>query len=151
MVKLGLPGRSSEFDKNRMEGRLIVSINCEGGESEDRFNPGQLVRYADIEHIVALDPLDEHFRNTRVFGKVLVPALVDTTEKIVVGVLVQGEAAAGYNAPWLLVDPDERQLAIAQDFVDSFVTELKSGALILDVKGVAEALVKSRAELEEDF
>jgi hypothetical protein len=69
--------------------------------------------------------------------KALVPRLVDADDgAVVVGRLVRGEAKPGRNAPWLLEDPDEKDLTKAQAFVDQYGSQAKSGAISLDVKAI---------------
>jgi hypothetical protein len=67
-----------------------------------------------------------------VFGSALAPRLFMSLESVIVGVLVQGTAKPGRNAPWLLDDPSEEDLALARQIVDEVAVVSKGGKVLVD-------------------
>jgi hypothetical protein len=79
--------------------------------------------------------LDDNFIGTDVlvFGVAIVPALLDAIDNdVVVATLGRGTAKPGQSPPYLLFDPNDDELARAQQWFDDYSTQTKSGKLILE-------------------
>jgi hypothetical protein len=132
-IKITGPANRPGFDKGAHEDHLCLFIHPTSEVMETSFGESEAARCA---YAVCLDEYDA-FLDVILFGSALVPRLVDADDgAVVVGRLVRGEAKPGRSAPWLLEDPDEKDLAAAQDFMDKYGSQAKSGAISLDVKAI---------------
>lgn len=88
---------------------------------------------ADCSYIVTLDgkEADTVYEDAWVFGKALVPALTRAETQIIVGRVVKGEAKPGRNAPYLLDDPTDEDLATAQEWFSAHASQDAAGGVLI--------------------
>jgi hypothetical protein len=125
---IGKPAKGGGFDKAAHEGELLAFVSPTDELTNTAYGESTAARCA---YVVNLDKL-EVFEDVLLFGAALAPRLYESTETIVAGRLVKGEAQPGRNAPWLLEDPTDEELGVAEAFFESFATQLPSGRLVLD-------------------
>ena len=132
---IGRPAKGGGFDKAAHEDDLLAFVSPTSELTNTTYGESTAARCV---YVVALDQ-SEVFEDVLLFGAALAPRLYESTETIVVGLLVKGEAQPGRNAPWLLEDPTDEELAQAEQFFTRFATVLPSGRLVVDVDAVAKA------------
>jgi hypothetical protein len=132
-IKIVGPANRPGFDKDHHEDHLCLFIHPSSEVLDTAFGESEVAKCA---YAVCVDEY-EAFLDVVIFGKALVPRLVDADDgAVVVGRLVRGEPKPGRNAPWLLEDPSEKDLTTAQAFVDKYGAQAKSGAISLDLKAI---------------
>jgi hypothetical protein len=132
-IKITGPASRPGFDKETHEKDLLVFIHPSSEMMDTAYGESEAARCA---YVACLDDYEVYI-DVVIFGRALVPRLIDADDgAVVVGRLVRGEPKPGRNAPWLLEDPTELDLATAQEFVDRYGAQAKSGAISLDVKAI---------------
>lgn len=92
---------------------VVAFVNATETEVDTKYGTAVVAKCDDV---VCID-CETHFGPTKVFGQVMVPALVDADAEIVVARITQGQGTNGNSAPWLLGTPSEVDLAQAEDFL----------------------------------
>jgi hypothetical protein len=128
--KIGKPAAGgSGFDKVKHTDHLLAFIEPKAEERTTRY--GDTVA-ATVSYVACLDcQTVDH--DVDLYGQSLVPALTDSGEEIVVGRLGLGEAKAGQNAPWLLWDPTDDEVAQAEQFLEQNAVRTPSGRIIVEI------------------
>lgn len=72
------------------------------------------------------------YRNSLLFGKVLVPSLTNADGDIVVGRIAMGEAKPGQNAPYILEDPSKKEEKAVLQWLEENIEETDSGYRVID-------------------
>jgi hypothetical protein len=143
-IRITGPKSRPGFDKDEHVGHLLVFIHPSWESRTGEFGEYEVARCA---YVACVEDYDAYI-DVPVSGAALVPRLVDDDDgAVVVGRLVRGVAKAGRSAPWLLEDPTEKELAAAQEFVDEYGSQAKSGAISLDIK----AIERDRPQPDEKF
>lgn len=132
-IRITGPASRPGFNKEEHEKDLLVFIHPASEMMDTAYGESEAARCA---YVACLDHFDA-YTDVIVFGRALVPRLVDADDgAVVVGRLVRGEAKPGRSAPWLLEDPTEQDLATAQSFMDTYGSQAKTGAISLDLKAI---------------
>jgi hypothetical protein len=126
----GNGGSGGGFRKDDHEGHLLAFIGISYQESVSTVH-GDTDAVV-IETLVCLDDI-QLWNDQMIFGAALVPRLAEAEGDIIGGRLVKGEAKAGRNAPWLLVEPDDDDMKHMDEFFDENATRLKSGRIIVEL------------------
>jgi hypothetical protein len=137
-MKLSRPSPSGDrWPKDKHLDHLHVFAG--GLVTEDVTTSRGPAQAAKLDVVACLD-CREGWTDQLVFGKALVPRLTsDPDAEAVVGRLGQGLAKPGQSPPWVLDDPTDDDMTRADKFAGRFITELPSGDLVLDLKGLDTA------------
>jgi hypothetical protein len=127
-IRLGRLGELHRWTKDEHVGHVHLFVKPHAEEMQTQFGDQEA---AVCEAIVCVT-CELGWEDQAVFGGYLVPRIC-SGDDIVPGVLVQGKAQAGKNAPWLLDDPIPADLTLAQGLADRVVTRLGSGKLAVDL------------------
>jgi hypothetical protein len=148
VIRVTRPGKSSAgVDKADHEGHLVMAVGAVYDLVETSFGASDAARCGYFGCVDCLDFAADQL----IFGRALVPRLTEVEDSdVVVGRLVKGEAKPGRNAPWLLEDPSDDDLAAAEALLEEFGSQSKSGAIALDLKAMATAAAKKAAD-PDDF
>lgn len=130
-IRVGNAAPLDRFDKSLHNGHTLIFVSPHIEEGDYGFGETQSA----VADIICAD-CRKGWEAQRIFGSLIVPRLGMSSDSVVGGVLVEGEARAGRSAPWLLEDLDGDQLADVQAIVDKHVTQLKSGKLVVDFDAV---------------
>jgi hypothetical protein len=129
------------FQKSDHVDHLVCFVEPEEEQVDTMHGRATAAR---VRYIVCLDDgtIDV---DQLVFGAALVPALLDVDDEIVVGRLVQGEAKAGRNPPWLLAVPRDEELEKAGQWFDSYASRVPASGRIV-IEATPPRLPVTRAE-----
>jgi hypothetical protein len=106
------PGSGDRFVNADHEGDLLV-VTVKGFEAEVETSAGLSdVIVADVT-VVDGPHKGEHYADTWLFGKVLVPQLKRKVGRTILGRFVKGQAQKGKTAPWQLDPASEDDTALA--------------------------------------
>ena len=113
---IGTPNTTEEGDRFAPRdhlGKLVMfcghdktTIDTEYGETT--------VAVVSLVAVLDGDEKVEIFNDAFIFGKALAPSIYRSDLDVVVGVISQGYAKAGKQAPWTLTEPTEVQLEAAR-------------------------------------
>lgn len=134
-ITINQPAPTGGFDKEQHEGHLMLFIGIEEKEGKTQFGDAT---WAQCQWVADLDSgtLD---LDVAIHGKALAPSVIGAAP-VCVGRLVKGKSAKeGQKPPWLLDDATDADLVVAQEWIDTFVTELPSGKLVVDEESVKAA------------
>lgn len=129
------PAQGSGIQLKDHLGELIVFIGCVlEPDVQTTFGTSNAARVA-----IAV-PLDgeqagEVFYDSLLFGKAMVPALTQAESDIVVGRLGQGAAKAGQNAPYILTDPTDEEVAAVTAWLEENVAQTDEGGYVIQGEG----------------
>jgi hypothetical protein len=143
--KPGSGGGTSGFDNNDHLGHSVAFANNEERRDVNTRN-GIVDRVALSEYVVCIT-CGRVFKDHMTFAKVLVPAILEATEAVVLGTIGKGDASAGKNAAWLLFDPTEDEVTKATEWFAAHSAELPSGRVVIE----PEALNVQPPDTEEPF
>ncbi len=132
-IEISAPGAPDSFTKDNSEDHILIAIHVRREEVKTQFGDSVV---ATCKFLCDYDA-DLVWQNAQVFGKVLAPAFYNAKNpRFVAGRLVKGEARGEQAPPWLLqpLTADENELV--QTWANSFVTEMQSGDLTLDVAAI---------------
>jgi len=128
---IGAPSESpvgddgDKFQAKDHLGKLVMFAGLQKREVTTDFGDSIV---ADVSLVAVLDadggPVI--FSSQWIFGASLAPTLYKSPSDVVVGILGQGEAKPGKNAPWKLLDADGPQMEAARSWYAKFVS--KSGS-----------------------
>jgi hypothetical protein len=116
------------FSKDDHEGHLLVFVEPKAEEMSTSFGESTAAR---CSFVVCLDD-DLVEADVDIYGTVLVPALTEPGEELIVGHLVKGDAKPGRNPPWLLEDPTDEEFARAEAFFAKRAARLPSGRIVVE-------------------
>ena len=96
------------FSKDEYEGVLIALVNPESKSIETRHGETDA---AFCDYIVVLEGEDKDtvFRNSALFGAILVPEVTNAAGQIVAGRIGKGTAKNGQSRPWIWEDPSKAE------------------------------------------
>lgn len=131
-MTIGKPGKMSGFKATDHIGDLVVFLGV-SRESNVKTAFGE----TDAARVQLVVPLDgEHggevFTDSLIFGRALVPSLVNAGADIVVGRLAQGEAKKGQSAPTILADPTDEEVEAVQEWIEANIEEDRGRYLIAE-------------------
>jgi len=126
-IKVGQPAELNRFDKASHKGHVVAFVDPHPEQMETAFGDAEAAACG-----VICATCNQGWPDQRIFGAALVPRICGSPDPVVAGVLVEGEAKPGRNAPWLLDDADADDLADVQALVDKVVTQLASGRIVVD-------------------
>jgi hypothetical protein len=116
------------FQKDAHENHLLAFVDVRAEEMSTSYGDTTGARSG---YVVCLeDNLVE--ADVVIFGTALVPAITESQEEIVVGLLVKGNAKPGRSAPWLLEDPHDEELARVEEFFSTHAARLPSGRIVVE-------------------
>lgn len=120
--------QGSGFRPSDFVGALVVFIGCHL-EPEVNTAYGK-TSAARVDIAVPLDGEDagEVFKDSLIFGKVLVPSLTNADGDIVVGRIAKGDAKPGQNAPYILEDPSKKEEKAVLEWLEENIEETERGA-----------------------
>lgn len=136
--KTGKPNTGNlgdKFEAEALNGSLLVFIGRElMPDVATRFGSTDAVKIAFVG-VIDGPEAGRVLRETLIFGMALVPALTphegDDVE-VVIGRLGQATAKAGQSPAWVLIDPSDADLAVADEYLEANATRTKGGAIILE-------------------
>ncbi len=126
-IKVSQPAPLNRFIKDDHENHKIVVVNGVLATEETQFGPAQVCR----GDVICADCL-KAWEDEPIFGSVVAPRLGGTGDPVAAGILFRGKAKAGREAPWLIEDLNEDELADVEGLVNRVVSQLKSGKLVVD-------------------
>lgn len=122
-IEIGKPkSGGDDFNKADHEGKLLMFVEPEHREVDTEYGTAQT---ASCDYVVAFedDGTAEVFNDTLIFGAALAPAVYNAGTPVVVGRLGKAATAKpGRSRAWILDDPSDDDLAIAQAFADKSLT-----------------------------
>jgi hypothetical protein len=130
-IKVAPAAPLDRFTKDDHSGHLILFVNSRIEVGDYGFGEAESA----VCDVICVNCC-KAWEDQRIFGTMIVPRLGLTTDKVVAGLLVQGEAKAGRSAPWLLDDPDENELADVQAVADRVISQLGSGKIVVDFDAI---------------
>jgi len=132
-ITISPPADNGGFDKNAHLDHALLFINVTEESGPTAFGE---TTWAKIEVVADLDD-NSVSRDAAIFGTFLAPSIYGAGTPIVCGRLRQGTSAKpGQSPPWLLENPTDEDLAKAENWADKYVTELPSGALVVDLDAI---------------
>ena len=124
MTTIGTPNTTEEgarFTPKEHLGKL--DMFCGHGKTTIDTEYGETV-VATVSLVAVLDGDQvEIFNDAFIFGKALAPSIYTSDKDVVVGIMAQGYAKAGKQAPWTLTEPSEVQLEAARAWFPKHVVE----------------------------
>ena len=124
MTTIGTPNTTEDgnrFTPKEHLGKLVMFCGHDKTTIETEF--GEAI-VATVSLVAVLDGDEvEIYNDAFIFGKALAPSIYRSTLDVVVGVISQGYAKAGKQAPWTLSDPTEVQLTAAREWFPKHVVE----------------------------
>jgi hypothetical protein len=127
-IPLGRLGSVNMFTKLDHVGHGLIFVKPHVEQMTTQFGETEA---ALCEHIICAT-CQVGWADEVVFGSYLVPRIC-SGDPIVPGILVQGKAQPGRNAPWLLDDPGDDDREVMQALADRVITRLGSGKLAVDL------------------
>jgi hypothetical protein len=127
-IRLGQLGELHRWTKADHLGHLHLFVKPHVEEMQTQFGDQD----AAVCEAILCVTCELGWEDQVVFGSYLVPRIC-SGDDLVPGVLVQGRAQAGKNAPWLLDDPTAEDRTAAQNLADRVITGLGSGKLVVDL------------------
>lgn len=118
----------SGFSKDEHEEHLLCFVEPKAEEMSTSYGDTTGARCSYV--VCVNDNLVES--DVVIFGTALVPAICDSGEEIVVGLLAKGTAKPGRSAPWLLEDPHDEEIARAEAFFAQHAARLPSGRIVIE-------------------
>lgn len=126
-ITVSQPAALNRFVKDDHENHKIAVVNGTLSTEDTQFGPAQVCR----GDIICADCL-KGWESEVIFGSVVAPRLGGTGQPVAAGILYRGKPKAGREAPWLVEDLNEDELADVQGLVNRVVSQLPSGKLIVD-------------------
>jgi hypothetical protein len=131
-IQVSQPAALNRFIKDDHENHKIIVVNPTLATEDTQFGPAQVCR----GDVICADCL-KAWEGETVFGSVVAPRLGGTGQPVTAGILYKGKAKAGREAPWLINDLEDFELADVQALVNRVVTQLSSGKLVVDFDAFA--------------
>jgi hypothetical protein len=133
MVAISPPGASgggtSGFDRNEHLDHSVAHVNNELRKDVKTRNGTTDAAFS--EYVVCIT-CGKVWRDHLTFGVVVVPAIANGTEAVVLGTYGRGDASEGRSAAWVLFDPTDDDIERAQAWFGTHSATLPSGRLVIE-------------------
>jgi hypothetical protein len=133
-LPLSKPAQGSGIKLADHIGELIVFIGCK--LEKDVNTTFGVSNAARVDIAVTLDGDDAGavFFDSLLFNKTIVPALTQADSDIVVGRLALGAAKAGQNAPYILSEPTDEEVAAVLAWLEENIIEAEGSYALAEAE-----------------